>query len=121
MNAKRILFLALLLSATGLVILFAFGPDVSAGPHPPATPQSRSTQKFNIDPVHSSIVFRVKHLDVSNFYGMFERFSGAFRVDDEDLDNSYIRIEVEAYSLVLGFSEVHDLDPPTGIWTRRSS
>ena len=35
--------------------------------------------------------------------------------------SAFIRIEMEACSLVLGFSEVHDLDPATGIWTRRTS
>jgi hypothetical protein len=34
--------------------------------------------------------------------------------------SAFIRIEMEACSLVLGFSEVHELDRATGLWTRRS-
>ncbi len=35
--------------------------------------------------------------------------------------SAFIRIEVESYSLVLGFSEVWDLNPQSGTWTNRNS
>ena len=54
---------------------------------------------FEIDPVHSSIVFRVKHLNVSNFYGRFNEMSGSFSVDEADMSKSFIKIEVPTASV----------------------
>ncbi len=44
---------------------------------------------YNIDPVHSSIVFRIKHLDVSYFYGRFNAPTGSVNVDADATQNSF--------------------------------
>jgi polyisoprenoid-binding protein YceI len=43
-----------------------------------------ATGNYKIDPVHSSNVFSVKHMNVSNFYGRFNELSGRFTLDDAD-------------------------------------
>jgi polyisoprenoid-binding protein YceI len=39
---------------------------------------------FDIDPVHSVAVFRIKHLGVSYTYGLFPNLTGSFTFDAED-------------------------------------
>ena len=99
MNSKRVLCLALLFCALGLAVPFIFGPDLSATPVHPPEQESRDVKKFEIDPVHSSILFRVKHLDVSYFYGRFKEMSGSFQVDDKNPEKSTMEIEVSAESV----------------------
>ena len=39
-------------------------------------------ESYKIDPVHSTVIFRIKHLGVSNFYGRFDSVNGEFSVVD---------------------------------------
>lgn len=41
-------------------------------------------ETYDIDPVHSVAVFRIKHLGVSYTYGLFPNLSGSFTYDPED-------------------------------------
>ena len=54
---------------------------------------------FSVDGVHSSILFRVKHLDISYAYGRFNEFSGEIQwAPGHPLDTS-VAFEVESYPL----------------------
>ncbi len=66
-------------------------------PHSPANPAE--TQAFNVDSVHSSVVFRIRHFDVSYFYGRFNRVTGKVEFDAEDPVNSSFLIEIKADSV----------------------
>ena len=47
------------------------------------TAQSRNTaDSFTIDPVHSTVIFRVKHLNTSYSFGRFNDISGTVTWDD---------------------------------------
>jgi polyisoprenoid-binding protein YceI len=50
-------------------------------------PAQNESKTFHVDPVHSSILFSIKHLSVSNFYGRFNSMSGSFILGDSDADN----------------------------------
>jgi polyisoprenoid-binding protein YceI len=52
-----------------------------------------------VDNVHSSIVFRVKHNNVTYFYGRFNELSGSFRFDDSDPADSMLEIEIKTESV----------------------
>jgi polyisoprenoid-binding protein YceI len=39
---------------------------------------------YQVDPGHSSVVFKINHLGFSNVYGMFGDVSGTFSVDDSN-------------------------------------
>jgi polyisoprenoid-binding protein YceI len=43
----------------------------------------RAGDEFAIDPVHSSVYFKIAHLDIANVFGRFNQFSGTFTVDDD--------------------------------------
>jgi polyisoprenoid-binding protein YceI len=53
---------------------------------------------FSIDPVHSSVSFKVRHL-VSNVPGNFRKFSGTIAVDPENLAGTKIIAEIDAASI----------------------
>ncbi|MCK6486133.1 MAG: YceI family protein [Phycisphaerae bacterium] len=42
-----------------------------------------ATEQFEVDAVHSSVLFRVKHLNVSYFHGRFNDISGKFAFSDD--------------------------------------
>lgn len=54
---------------------------------------------FKIDPVHSSIVFSVKHLGVADFYGRFNDLSGKLVLDKADPSKSSVEISVPVESV----------------------
>jgi polyisoprenoid-binding protein YceI len=92
MITRNILISAALLLGLGLILGTFTVSELSASPKP-------AGQVFDIDPVHSSILFRVKHLDVSYFYGRFNELSGSFMVDEEDPSKSFVKIEVPTASV----------------------
>jgi polyisoprenoid-binding protein YceI len=47
---------------------------------PAAAPADAKT--FTVDPVHSNVIFRIKHLNASNFYGRFNETTGSFTLGD---------------------------------------
>lgn len=64
--------------ALGLGVLVGFTP---AQPSTASQPAGDGAA-FEIDPVHSAIVFKIEHLGVSHFYGRFNQFSGEFDLAD---------------------------------------
>ncbi len=54
---------------------------------------------FEVDGVHSSVLFRVKHNNVSYFYGRFNEVSGSFNLDKTDPSKSSMDISVNADSV----------------------
>lgn len=52
-----------------------------------------------VDPVHSSIVFRIKHLDTAWVFGRFNEFDGSISFDDANLADSSINLVVQAASV----------------------
>ena len=54
---------------------------------------------WHIDPAHSEIGFKVKHLMVSNVKGFFGTFSGALTTDDDNLTNAKVSFEADTASI----------------------
>jgi polyisoprenoid-binding protein YceI len=63
---------------------------------------------YRIDPVHSFIIFRVKHLNTGFAYGRFNTFSGTIVVDEQNPANSSIELEIDANSVDTGNSQRDD-------------
>jgi polyisoprenoid-binding protein YceI len=62
-----------------------------------ALPAAAAT--YTIDGNHSSAVFRVKHFNVSNFYGTFNAISGTIQFDAEKPAASSIEVTIKADSV----------------------
>jgi polyisoprenoid-binding protein YceI len=74
----------LALSAVAVVALFAV-----------AAAQSRAADAYKVDPVHSSVVFRVTHAGIGAVYGRFNDFTGTVAPDDADPSRSAFAFEIQ--------------------------
>jgi polyisoprenoid-binding protein YceI len=45
-------------------------------------PAALPAAEFKIDPAHTSLVFSIRHLGISNVHGRFDKFSGTVTVED---------------------------------------
>lgn len=58
-----------------------------------------SAQTYQIDPVHTSLIFRVKHMNTAYIYGRFNQVTGTIVVDERNPARSSVNIEVDANSV----------------------
>ncbi len=56
-------------------------------------------ETFEIDPVHSFVIFKVRHMNVGNAYGEFNNFKGTVVQDKEAPEKSSLQMEVDVKSL----------------------
>lgn len=55
---------------------------------------SAATSTWDVDGVHSTIGFKVKHLMVSNARGSFKEFKGTITTDDKDVTKTAVEITI---------------------------
>jgi polyisoprenoid-binding protein YceI len=60
---------------------------------------------WRIDPTHTEIGFRGKHMLVSTVKGKFTEFEGEFAIDEDDLVHSGAELKIKAASLETGFDQ----------------
>jgi len=64
-----------------------------------AIPAFASASTWSIDPDHSSVGFKVRHLMVSNVKGSFDRHSGTVDIDDKDITKSRVEVTIDTASI----------------------
>ena len=62
-------------------------------------PLAMAENTYEVDARHSSVLFRVKHLGTSYFYGRFNELSGRITLDEEDPTKSRVEIEINTESV----------------------
>ena len=55
--------------------------------------------KWSIDPMHSEVQFKVKHLVISTVSGFFKSFEGTVETENEDFTNSNIEFSIDINSI----------------------
>lgn len=63
------------------------------------SPLSALAATYNLDPFHSTIQFKVKHLMITNVTGVFEKFKGSVVIDENDISKSKVDVSIEMASL----------------------
>ena len=58
-----------------------------------------ATKVWEIDPIHSEIHFKVKHMMVSTVTGAFDEFSGNLKSTGDDFDNAIISFTAQTASI----------------------
>jgi polyisoprenoid-binding protein YceI len=58
-----------------------------------------AAENYKVDPVHSAVLFRIKHLNVSYFHGRFNETTGTFTYDRTDPANCAFDVTVHVDSL----------------------
>ena len=67
-----------------------------------AAPSGFAAETFAVDTVHSTVLYKVKHLNVSHAYGRFNNISGSFAIDPADPANSKFEFTVKTDSIDTG-------------------
>jgi len=86
------------IAATSL-IAFALAGVALASNSPAASPAASRAAAYTVDGGHSSVVFKIKHQNVANFYGRFNDVSGTFHLDAAAPEAGSIDITVKADSV----------------------
>ena len=62
-------------------------------------PVLASAATWNIDPDHSNVGFKVRHLMVSNVKGNFEKHSGVLDLNEKDITRSKVSVTIDTASV----------------------
>lgn len=60
---------------------------------------AQAAETYKIDPVHSSVLFSIKHLGVTDFYAGFNEITGTVTFDSADPSKSSVELTVPVESL----------------------
>ncbi|MDD2270740.1 MAG: YceI family protein [Desulfuromonadaceae bacterium] len=64
-----------------------------------ALPALSFATTWNIDPDHSNVGFKVRHLMISNVSGRFEKYSGTVDIDDKNITKSRVQVSIDTNSI----------------------
>lgn len=64
-----------------------------------AMPLLAQSTTWQIDPAHSTALFSVRHLGVSNVHGSFGKVSGTVNLDDKDISKSSVSATIDTNSI----------------------
>jgi polyisoprenoid-binding protein YceI len=58
-----------------------------------------ATKTYAVDGVHSTVLFKIRHGGVSNFYGRFNKVEGSIEFDKSDVTNSLMSFNIPTSSV----------------------
>ncbi|HVG15228.1 MAG TPA: YceI family protein, partial [Chitinophagaceae bacterium] len=58
-----------------------------------------ATTKWTLDPTHSELGFKIKHLMISNVSGSFKNFTAVVTTEEEDFSTAQISLTAEMASI----------------------
>ncbi|MGG9970177.1 YceI family protein [Ferruginibacter sp. SUN002] len=64
-----------------------------------------ATKKWAIDPTHSEVTFKIKHLMITNVTGSFDIFNAAVETDNEDFTKASISFTADIDSINTGVEQ----------------
>ena len=85
----------------GKIAVVLFGICVCAG-------SAVGADRYEIDPVHTTLGFSVRHMMISNVQGKFNEFSGTLLYEEKDLAQSSVQVTIKAASIDTGNSHRDD-------------
>src|SRR6187431_735853 len=86
-------------SVASLATLCSLGLAPSA---PLATSAGVTADSYTVDPVHSTMIFRIKHNNVAYFYGRFNEVTGTISFDPASEGASSLDLSVKTDSVDAG-------------------
>src|SRR5438477_985714 len=63
---------------------------------------------YKVDPVHSFVIFRIKHMDIGHVYGRFNEPNGTITIDDADPSKSSFTLELQVQKVDTGIQKRDD-------------
>ncbi len=73
-----------------------------------ALPVIVSATTLTIDPDHSNVGFKVRHMMVSNVKGNFEKFTGTVDLNDKDITASKVTVSIDTASVTTNVKKRDD-------------
>jgi polyisoprenoid-binding protein YceI len=64
-----------------------------------ALPGFAFASTWSIDPEHSNVGFKVRHLMVSNVKGSFDKHTGTVEINDKDITKSKVEVSIDTNSI----------------------
>ena len=61
--------------------------------------ETQTATKWSIDPMHSEVQFKVKHLVISTVSGFFKSFEGTVESENEDFQDAKINFSIDINSI----------------------
>ena len=58
-----------------------------------------TTTTWNIDPVHTTVEFKVRHMMITNVKGHFKPVNGVINIDEADINRSHVEASIDAASI----------------------
>jgi polyisoprenoid-binding protein YceI len=101
MMLRRVISALSVVSLAGVAVVLMATGESRVEPASAAATRA-AANSFKIDSVHSSVVYRIRHLGVSNFYGRFGNKSGTFTLDPASPETASINVTIEAESVDSG-------------------
>jgi polyisoprenoid-binding protein YceI len=83
---------------TLLLVPFLF-PLLVSPSTPPSAATPRGDNDWVVDPVHSSVVFRVKHVNTSWFMGTFDVIEGTVTIDASKPETGSVQLKIPVASV----------------------
>jgi polyisoprenoid-binding protein YceI len=65
----------------------------------PALPGRAAADEYKVDPIHSSVIFRVKHLGLGYIYGRFNDIGGTVSIDEKTPARLSLDVQVKAEAI----------------------
>lgn len=96
------------LAGLAIVTLFLALPALDSTEQEVNAQEEETVSRFQVDPVHSSVLFKVKHVDVGHYFGRFLEFDGTLELDEDNPSNSSIDLTVETASVETDNSDRND-------------
>jgi len=96
--ALALLVAAAPLVAAPLVAAPAFAAEPAASKDLTAVPAGT----YQLDPTHTSVVWRVSHLGLSNYTARFDKITGSLKVDPKAPEASFIAVTIDPNSVSTG-------------------
>jgi polyisoprenoid-binding protein YceI len=66
---------------------------------PAAAPKSPAGGRYDVDNIHSAVMFKVRHLGTSNAYGRFNLVKGTLILDGTNWAEAVLNLEIDAASI----------------------
>jgi polyisoprenoid-binding protein YceI len=84
-----------------LVPTLCIAAALAAGPVPAAAqaPLPDGLVEYEVDPAHTQVMFKVRHMGVSTVTGKFNRFAATFGYDAADPASSWVTATIDAASI----------------------
>src|SRR5688572_24668308 len=59
-------------------------------------------ENYKVDTAHSSVVYKIKHMNTANHYGLFTDLQGTLSIDEAAPEGSSMNLEIKADSINSG-------------------